>query len=315
MSDFREEEKLGKLYDTRLTRRLMKYLRPYRLQVFFAVAMSLAVAGMEIVGPFLFGRGVDRYILPVAHGQMAKRVGLIGLAVICLLYLGSLVASFALQYLQMRIMQSVGQKTMYDLRKEIFEHLQRLPMSFFDRTPVGRLITRATTDVDALNDLFATGVVAMLNDFVLLLGLAIALLVLHFYLGLAALSPLPFMVLLTYFFRNHVRDANRRIRTAIARINGFLQDHISGMSVVQLFNREGKSREQFAGFNRIHMEAYKDAIDAFSYFFPGVEFLSMGGIALVYWVGGGRAVLGTLGIGVLVAFIQCAQLFFRPIQD
>ena len=145
MSDFREEEKLGKLYDTRLTHRLMKYLRPYRLQVFFAVAMSLAVAGMEIVGPFLFGRGVDRYILPVAHGEMAKRVGLVGIAVICLLYMGSLVASFALQYLQMRIMQSVGQKTMYDLRKEIFEHLQRLPMSFFDRTPVGRLVTRSTT--------------------------------------------------------------------------------------------------------------------------------------------------------------------------
>jgi ATP-binding cassette subfamily B protein len=188
-------------------------------------------------------------------------------------------------------------------------------MSFFDRTPVGRLVTRATTDVDALNDLFASGVVAMLNDFVLLFGLAIFLLSWHFYLGLATLSPLPFMVLLTYFFRNHVRDANRRIRTAIARINGFLQEHISGMSVVQLFNRERKSREQFANFNRIHMEAYKDAIDAFSYFYPGVEFLSMGGIALVYWVGGVGAIAGTVGIGVLVSFIQYAQRFFRPIQD
>src|SRR6201981_251859 len=302
MSDFREEEKLGKLYDTRLTHRLMKYLRPYRLQVFLAVAMSLAVAGMEIVGPFLFGRGVDRYILPVAHGEMAKRVGLVGLAVICLLYMGSLAASFALQYLQMRIMQSVGQKTMYDLRKEIFEHLQRLPMSFFDRTPVGRLVTRSTTDVGALNVLFASGVAAMLNDFVLLIGLAVFLIRWHPLLGLVTLSPLPFMFLLTYIFRNHVRDANRTIRTASARINGFLQEHISGMSVVQLFNRERKSRAQFAELNRIHMEAYKDAILAFALFYPGVEFLGVVAIIVVFWYGGLRTLAGAIPVGVLVSF-------------
>src|SRR6202047_2433426 len=277
--------------------------------------MSLAVAGVEIVGPFLFGRGVDRYILPVAHGEMAKRTGLVGLAVICLLYLGSLVASFALQYLQMRIMQSVGQKTMYDLRKEIFEHLQRLPMSFFDRTPVGRLVTRSTTDVDALNDLFASGVVAMLNDFVLLFSMAAILFKWHPFLALATLSPLPFMILLTYFFRNKVRNANRRIRTAIARINAFLQEHISGMAIVQLFNREWKSRRQFEELNRAHMEAYKEAIDAFSFFSPAVDFLSMAGLALLYWVGGLRAIAGTIPIGVLLAFMLYAQRFFRPFQD
>src|ERR1700722_17850766 len=246
---------------------------------------------------------------------MAKRVRLVGIAVICLLYMGSLVASFALQYLQMRIMQSVGQKTMYDLRKEIFEHLQRLPMSFFDRSPIGRLVTRATTDVDALNDLFATGVAAMLNDFVLLFALAVALIVWHPVLGLVTLSPVPFMILLTYIFRNHVRDANRRIRTAIARINGFLQEHISGMAIVQLFNREKKSCAQFSDLNRVHMEAYKDAIDAFSYFYPAVELLTMSGVALLYWTGGLRAIAGTLTIGVLISFIQYAQRFFRPIQD
>jgi ATP-binding cassette, subfamily B, multidrug efflux pump len=315
MSDFREEEKLGKLYDTRLTRRLMKYLRPYRWQVIFAVAMSLAVAGMEIVGPFLFGRGVDRFIMPAARGEIERKVALLGLGEIALLYLGSLAASFALQYLQMRIMQSVGQKTMSDLRKEIFEHLQRLPMSFFDRTPVGRLVTRSTTDVDALNDLFASGVAAMLNDFVLLIGLAVFLIRWHPVLGLVTLSPLPFMFLLTYIFRNHVRDANRNIRTAIARINGYLQEHISGMSVVQLFNREKKSRAKFADLNRVHMEAYKDAIDAFSYFYPAVELLSMSGVALLYWVGGIRVIAGTFTLGVLISFIQYAQRFFRPIQD
>ncbi|MGD0956491.1 MAG: ABC transporter ATP-binding protein [Candidatus Acidiferrales bacterium] len=315
MSDFREEEKLGKIYDTRLTRRMMKYLRPYRWYVVAAVSMSLAYTAMELAGPYLFHVAIDWYIVPgLAHSITTKKA-LSGLSWAVAAYTASLFTSFGVQYGQVRIMQWVGQETMYDLRKEIFEHLQRLPMSFFDRTPVGRLVTRATTDVDALNDLFATGVVAMLNDFVLLFGLAIFLLVWHFYLGLATLSPLPFMVLLTYFFRNHVRDANRRIRTAIARINGFLQEHISGMSVVQLFNRERKSRQQFAEFNRIHMEAYKDAIDAFSYFFPGVEFLSMTGIALVYWVGGARAIAGTLGIGVLVSFVVYAQRFFRPIQD
>ncbi len=269
MSDFREEEKLGKIYDTHLTRRIIKYLRPYRWHVTLAVSMSLVYMGMVSAGPYLFHVAIDWYIVPgLAHSITTKKA-LTGLFWTVFAYTASLLLSFGVQFVQVRIMQWVGQETMYDLRKEIFEHLQRLPMSFFDRTPVGRLVTRSTTDVDALNDLFASGVVAMLNDFVLLFGLAIFLLSWHFYLGLATLSPLPFMILLTYFFRNHVRDANRRIRTAIARINGFLQEHISGMAVVQLFNRERESREQFANFNRIHMEAYKDAIDAFSYFLSG----------------------------------------------
>jgi len=315
MSDFREEEKLGRIYDTRLTQRVMKYLRPYRWHVLLAVSMSLAYFVMEGAGPYLFHVAIDWYIVPALAHSIPMSNAVRGLIWSVVAYATALFLGFGIQYVQVRIMQWVGQETMYDLRKEIFEHLQRLPMSFFDRTPVGRLVTRCTTDVDALNDLFATGVVAMLNDFVVLIGFAVLLLCWNFWLGLAALSPLPLMILLTYFFRNHVRDANRRIRTAIARINGFLQEHISGMSVVQLFNRERKSREQFADLNRLHMEAYKDAIDAFSYFYPGVELLSMGGIALVYFVGGGRVIGGALAIGVLVSFVQYAQRFFRPIQD
>jgi ATP-binding cassette subfamily B multidrug efflux pump len=315
MSDFREEEKLGKLYDTQLTRRLMTYLRPYRWHVALAVSITLGVAAMEIVGPYLFKVAVDSYIDPGFSHAISRRAALTGLLWVVLAFLGSLLASFGLQYLQVRIMQVVGQKTMYDLRKEIFERLQRLPMSFFDRSPVGRLVTRVTTDVDALNDLFASGVVAMLNDFVLLFGMAAVLFSWHASLALAALSPLPFMIVLTYFFRNHVRDANRRIRTAIAKINAFLQEHISGMAVVQLFNREQKSLGQFEKLNRVHMVAYKDAIDAFAFFLPGVEFLSMAGVALLYWIGGGRTIGGTLEIGVLIAFMMYAQRFFRPIQD
>ncbi|MFZ3200624.1 MAG: ABC transporter ATP-binding protein [Candidatus Acidiferrales bacterium] len=315
MSDFREEEKLGKLYDTHLTRRLVKYLRPYKWPVILAVTLSLAVASMDILGPYLFGRGVDRFVVPGMRGEIGRHAAVVGLALIALAYLGSILASFALQYGQVRIMQWVGQRTMFDLRKEIFEHLQRLPMSFFDRNPVGRLVTRATTDVDALNDLFASGVAAMLNDFVFILGLAVFLIAWRPFLGLVTLSPLPLMILVTYFFRDHVRDANRRIRTAIARINGFLQEHISGMAIVQLFNREPKARAQFADLNRVHMEAYKDAIDAFSYFYPAVEFLSMSGVALLFWTGGIRIIAATFTLGMLISFIQYAQRFFRPIQD
>jgi ATP-binding cassette subfamily B protein len=315
MSDFREEEKLGKLYDSTLTRRLMKYLRPYRWYVVAAVSLTLGVTAMEIVAPYLFHIAVDKYIVPGFNNSITGSEALKGLLWVVAASAGALMGSFGLQYAQVRIMQWVGQETMYDLRKEIFEHLQRLPMSYFDRSPVGRLVTRATTDVDALNDLFASGVAAMLNDFVLLFAMIAILFKWHPFLAFATLSPLPFMILLTYFFRNKVRNANRRIRTAIARINAFLQEHISGMSVVQLFNREWKSRKQFEELNRVHMEAYKEAIDAFSFFYPAVEFLSMAGLALLYWVGGLKAITGTIEVGVLLAFMLYAQRFFRPIQD
>ena len=315
MSDFREEEKLGKLYDSHLTRRLMGYLRPYRLQVVAALCMTFGITAMELVGPRLFSVAIDRYMLRGLAHTITRSAAMAGLTWVVAAYLGSLVGSFGLQYVQVRIMQWVGQETMYDLRKEIFDHLQRLPMSFYDRSPIGRLVTRVTTDVDALNDLFASGVVAMLNDFVLLVALAVVLLSWHPVLALATLSPLPLMIFCTYLFRNKVRDANRRIRTAIARINGFLQEHISGMAIVQLFNREWKSRKQFEELNRIHMIAYKDAIDAFAFFYPAVEFLSMSGIALLFRFGGVHVIAGTIGVGVLITFMMYAQRFFRPIQD
>jgi ATP-binding cassette, subfamily B, multidrug efflux pump len=315
MSDFREEEKLGKLYDSQITHRLMQYLRPYRLQVIGALSFTLGITALEIAGPYLFHIGIDDYIVPGVEGQLTRRLALTGLLWVVVAYAGSILASFALQYVQVRIMQWVGQKTMYDLRREIFSHLQRLPMSFFDRSPIGRLVTRSTTDVDALNDLFASGVVAMLNDFFLLIAMAVVLFKWNRPLAFATFSPLPFMILLTYFFRNRVRDANRRIRTAIAAINAYLQEHVSGMAIVQLFNREKKSKKRFEELNRTHMIAYKDAIDAFSFFYPGVEFLSMSGIALLSWIGGTRVIAGTVEIGVLVAFMMYAQRFFRPIQD
>src|SRR5260370_1194737 len=211
-----------------------------------------------------------------------------GLGWISLLYLATVVMGFAFMYFQVKVMQKVGQDTMYDLRKEVFEHLQRLPISFYDRSPVGRLVTRVTTDVDALNDLFATGIAAMVNDALLLVLFIFIMLEMNWKLALATFAVLPLLFLCTWIFRDKVRDANRRIRTAIARINAFLQEHISGMSVVQLFNRERKARAQFAELNRIHMEAYKDAILAFALFYPGVEFLGVVAIIVVFWYGGTR---------------------------
>jgi ATP-binding cassette subfamily B protein len=238
-----------------------------------------------------------------------------GLAWICVAFFGVLVLAFALAYVQVRVMQRVGQETMFDMRNEIFDRLQRLPMSFYDRSPVGRLVTRVTTDVDALNELFAAGVVTMLNDVVLLLLFVVILFKLNWQLALATLSVLPFILLVTYVFRNMVREANRRIRVAIARINSFLQEHISGMSVVQLFNRERKARQEFAERNRNHMLAYKDAILAFAVFYPAVEFLSVAAMATLFWFGGLQALQGAISLGILIAFMQYAQRFFRPIQD
>jgi ATP-binding cassette subfamily B protein len=201
------------------------------------------------------------------------------------------------------------------MRTEIFGHLQRLPMSYFDRNPVGRLMTRVTTDVDALNDLFAAGVVTMINDFFLLAVMAILLFTIDARLAIDALAVLPFIFVVTLVFRKYVRDANRKIRTAIARINAFLQEYISGMSVVQLFNRERKAKKEFALRNKDNMLAWRDAILAYALFYPAVEFLSFATIALIYWSGGNRILRGGLTLGILTAFTMYAQRFFRPIQD
>ncbi|MGH9865360.1 MAG: ABC transporter ATP-binding protein, partial [Candidatus Acidiferrales bacterium] len=315
MSEAHEEEALGKAYDARLMRRLMEYMRPYKWRVVFALALTLAVTPLELAPPALFQRAIDGYIVPATRQVLGMGAARRGLIVISLVYLLVLIFDFLAQYVQIRIMQRVGQQTMYDMRREIFGHLQRLSMSYFDRNPVGRLVTRVTTDVDALNDLFAAGVVTMINDFFLLAVMVGVLLYVNWRLALAALAVLPLILAVTFVFRKYVRDANRNIRTAIARINAFLQEYISGMSVVQIFNRERKAQEEFERRNRDNMLAWRDAILAFALFYPAVEILSVFAIALIFWVGGIRIFSNVLTLGVLVAFMQYAQRFFRPIQD
>jgi ATP-binding cassette, subfamily B, multidrug efflux pump len=315
MSNGHEEEALGKAYDSRLMKRLLEYLRPYRWRVILALALVAIVTPLELAPPILFQRVIDRFLVPGAGGAIPMTRAWHGVILISVVYLAVLIFDFLAQYTQIRIMQRVGQQTMYDMRTQIFGHLQRLPMSYFDQNPVGRLMTRVTTDVDALNDLFAAGVVTMINDFFLLAVMAGLLFWIDKRLALDTMLVLPFILVVTLIFRKYVREANRKIRTAIARINSFLQEYISGMSVVQLFNREMKARKEFSKRNKDNMLAWRDAILAYALFYPAVEFLSFATIALIYWSGGNRILSHTLSIGVLIEFTMFAQRFFRPIQD
>jgi ATP-binding cassette, subfamily B, multidrug efflux pump len=315
MSNIHEEEALGKAYDSRLLRRLLEYLRPYRWRVVLALAFVAIVTPLELAPPKLFQIAIDKYLVPGMRHELVESAAWRGIGIISIVFFGVLVFDFLAQYIQIRIMQAVGQQTMYDMRTAIFRHIQRLPMAYFDRNPVGRLITRVTTDVDALNELFAAGVVTMINDFFLLAVLAAWLFSIDHKLAFDALAVLPFILVVTFFFRKYVRDANRRIRTAVASINAYLQEYISGMSVVQLFNREEKARAEFNRRNKDNMLAWRDAILAFALFYPAVEILSVFATALIYWSGGNRVLNGSLSLGVLTAFTMYATRFFRPIQD
>ncbi|HEX4541635.1 MAG TPA: ABC transporter ATP-binding protein [Candidatus Acidoferrum sp.] len=315
MSNLHEEEALGKAYDSRLMKRLLQYMKPYRGRVALAIFLVAVVTPLELAPPLIFRKAIDGYFTPALNHSMPESSAWMGIMLLSALFLAVLVFDFLAQYAQIRIMQRVGQQTMYDMRREIFAHMQRLPMSYFDRNPVGRLVTRVTTDVDALNDLFAAGVVTMINDFFLLVVMAGLLFFIDRRLAVDTLAVLPGILIVTLIFRKFVRDANRRIRTAIARINAFLQEYISGMHVVQLFNREQKAMEEFSKRNRDNMLAWRDAILAYALFYPAVEFLSFATIALIFWSGGNRIFSGALSLGVLTAFTMFAQRFFRPIQD
>jgi ATP-binding cassette subfamily B multidrug efflux pump len=315
MSNPHEEEALGKAYDSRLMRRLLRYMAPYKWWVVLALGLVAIVTPLELAPPLLFRNAIDRYFVPAMKGAVGESQAWHGILWISTIYFFVLVLDFLAQYAQIRIMQRVGQQTMYDMRSGIFSHLQRLPMNYFDRNPVGRLVTRVTTDVDALNDLFAAGVITMINDLFLLVVMAVLLFRIDVRLALDTLAVLPGILIVTFVFRHFVREANRKIRTAIARINAFLQEYISGMHVVQLFNREHQAMAEFERRNRDNMLAWRDAILAYALFYPAVEFLSFATIALIFWAGGMRILGGTLTLGVLTAFTMYAQRFFRPIQD
>jgi ATP-binding cassette, subfamily B, multidrug efflux pump len=301
-----EEESLGKAYDSHLMRRLMRYLAPYTGQVVLAMLIIIIASLMQVSGPFLTKIAIDRYIVHKDYG---------GLNQVVLVYLAIILFGFLLGYVQTYLMQLTGQRIMVDLRLQIFSHLQRLPLAFFDKNPVGRLMTRVTTDVDVLNELFTSGVVTLLGDVMVLLGILAIIFYLNFRLALVAMSVIPLIFLITVVFKIKARDSYRRVRTAIARINAFLQEHITGMSVVQLFNHEQKSFEKFDAINRGHLKANLDSVMAYAVFYPTVEIVSAMAIALIIWYGGGQVLARELSFGALVAFIQYSEKFFRPIAD
>jgi ATP-binding cassette, subfamily B, multidrug efflux pump len=324
MASNQEEEVLGKAYDGRLMRRLLTYLRPYKLHVAVALAAIILKSGLDVLGPFLTKIAIDKYLATSAdshsysHSWIGDRLSstpLTGIAQIGGLYVGILVFTFVLEFIQTYLMQWTGQKVMFDLRKQIFRHLQHIHVGFFDKNPVGRLVTRVTTDVDALNEMFTSGVVSIFEDVFVLAGIIGIMMKMNWKLALITFAVLPLIVYATKVFRDKVRDSYRRIRTAIARINAYLQEAVSGMLVLQLFNREKRAFNKFSDINASHMEAFKDAIMAYAVYYPVVEILSAVAIASIIWFGGNDVIRGMASIGVLVAFMQYAQRFFRPIQD
>jgi ATP-binding cassette subfamily B multidrug efflux pump len=317
-----EEEVLGKAYDSRLMRRLLTYMRPYWPIVAASLALLLVDSLLQIIGPLLTKLAVDRYLAPTGHAETFPFLdrwlahdAQTGLAQLALVYLFVVVFSFLFDFGQTYLMQWTGQKSMFDLRRELMAHLQTLDVAYFDKNPVGRLVTRVTTDVDVLNDLFTSGLVTIVGDMLMLLFVIFAMLRLSPGMTGLMLAVMPLVVLVTVQFRRTASQSYRKIRLAIARINSYLQEHVAGIAVLQLFNREQKSRDEFELINRDHMLAYKDSVTAYGWFYPVVEFLGTLSLALLLAYGGFRIRGGALSIGVLVAFFQYGMRFFRPIQD
>ena len=301
-----EEAAAPKVYDRRLLRRLLAYLRPHGAAVLAALVLIVLMAGLDLVAPYLTKLAIDRHI---ARGDAR---GLGGIAGVYLLTLG---AAWVVRYLQNQTMQMTGQRIMQDMRREIFARLQALHVGFFDRNPVGRLMTRVTTDVDAVNELFTSGVVTVFGDLFALVGIMAVMLALDWRLALTTFAVIPLFFALTNWFRKGARGSFRETRRWVARLNAFLQENLSGMAVVQLFRREERSREAFAGINRQHADANMQAIFYYAVFYPAIEFLAALAAALILVRGGGLVLSGTLTLGVLVAFIQYSERFWRPISD
>lgn len=323
-----DEDVVGKAYDSRLMRRLLTYMRPYTGHAGLSFACILLKAGADVMGPYLVLVATDRYMtgrntafVPHWLATRLSRNPLTGVAECAALYLCALLLSYVLEFLQTYLMQWTGQRIMFDMRSQIFRHLQRMHVGFYDRNPVGRLVTRVTSDIDALNEMFTSGVLAIFEDVFVLVFIVGIMLWLSWPLALLTLSVLPLIGYATRLFRISVRNSYRRIRTAIAKINAYTQEHVSGMSVVQLFNREQRAFDDFQAINAEHRDAFVDQVQAYSLYYPAVELLSTIAIAMVLWKGGfgvlhGASFFGrTVTVGVLLAFMQYAQRFFRPIQD
>jgi len=306
VTDQHEEEALGKAYDARLMRRLLKYLRPYRWRVAAAIAVLLCAAFVEVVGPLLTKYAVD-------HAIPERNIGLI--SQLAALYLGASLAAFVLEATQVMLTTRLGQSVMYDLRTQLFAHLQKLGLRFYDRNPVGRLITRVTSDVEVLNELFSSGVVTVFGDVFTLLVIATVMLIINWRLALVTFAVMPAVFLAAGLFRSRIRNAYRDIRVRLARINAFFQERISGISVIQLFGRERDTSQRFRAITQDYLHAHLRSVTYYALFFPVIELLTSVSFAAAILYGGGRILTGAATVGTLAAYLQWARRFFRPIQD
>ena len=304
--DFQEEEALGKGYDARLMKRLLQYLQPYKPYVAVAIVLLVASSLLQVVGPWLTQVAIDD-VFPNRNTSL--------LATLAAAYFASVLVGVVLLYAQGVLTTWLGQRVMYDLRTEIFRKLQRLDLRFYDRNPVGRLMTRITSDVETLNELFSSGVVAVFGDLFTLAFILSAMLYMDWRLALITFSVLPFVMLTAFFFRAKVRNAYRDIRVRLARINSYLHERITGIVVVKLFNREKHDAQRHAEINQDYLEAHLRSITYYALFFPVIELFTAIALALIIWRGGATLLEGTVTLGVLAAFIQYARRFFRPIQD
>ena len=301
-----EDDVLGKAYDSQLMRRLLAYVKPYQLLVFGALSLLCLEGAMQLVGPILTRRVID-VAIPARDTTLVVTS--------CALFLSTLVAQFLCSYGETWLTTTLGQRVMRDLRLRIFAHLQRLPISFFDRNPVGRLITRVTSDVETLNELFTAGVVSGLGDLFTLVALSIGMFLIDWRLALVGYAVIPFVMLVSHLFRKHVRETYRDIRVRLARINAFLQERITGMRIVQLFGQEEREARRFTELNQAHLDSHLKSITVYALYFPAIEILTSVALALLLVAGASRVGAGTLTVGTVAAFLQLVRRFFQPLQD
>jgi ATP-binding cassette, subfamily B, multidrug efflux pump len=301
-----EEEVLGKAYDARLMRRLLKYLRPYKWHVALGIVLSILTSAMEAIRPYFTKVAVDTNIANKdPHG----------LLITALLFFVVLIVRGFVQYANAYLTQWIGQRTIYDLRMEIFRHLQRLSPKFYDRNPIGRMITRVTNDVEVLNEMFSSGIVMVFSDVFTIVGIFYFMFTMSWQLALVSLSVLPLLFYGTFLFRRKAREAYREVRIQIARINTFMQEHITGMMVDQIFNREKKSYSRFSAINGAHRDANIKSIFYYAVFYPGVDLIGAISVGLIIWYAGGNVLDGAITLGTVMAFLQFNEMFWRPIRD
>jgi len=301
-----EEEVLGKAYDSHLMKRLLAYIKPYRKYVIFAILMNIVVAALGPLRPYLTKVAIDKYI---ANSDYQ------GLIIISLVLFASLLFQAVIQFFLTYYTQYLGQKTLYDLRTQLFTHTQKLALKFFDKTPIGRIVTRVTNDVEALGELFSSGIVMVFSDIFIIVWIFVFMFFMDVKLSFVTLSVLPVLIYGTFLFRKKVRESYRDVRLHLARLNAYMQEHITGMNVVQIFRKEKDELKRFSDINNDYRQANIRSIFYYALFYPGVELLSSIAVGLIVWYGGGEIIRGSMTIGVLFAFIQYTEMFFRPIRD